>query len=226
MDADLHGCDDRDGRAVHGSDHVPVRKMRRFQNSETEQMAEILRRNGCIAVPTDTVYGIMAAVNPTAREKLYEIKKRPKSKAFPLMFSDPAQLEEYVFADARALAVIRAFLPGPLTLILPARKSTEGQAEKSYAVRMADGVLRELIDRLEAPVYLTSANLSGMQECRTPEEIEQQCPALDGILEGQPQFQKASTIADLTGKEIRIIREGPVTMEEILRVIDERGTEV
>ena len=226
MDAHLHGCDDRDGCAVHGSDHVPVRKMRRFQNSETEQMAEILRRNGCIAVPPDTVYGIMAAVNRTAREKLYEIKRRPKSKAFPLMFSDPAQLEEYAVTDARSLAVIRKLLPGPLTLILPAKKSTEDAEEKSYAVRMADGVLKELICRLEAPVYLTSANLSGMPECRTPEEIEVQCPLLDGILEGRPQFQKASTIADLTGKEIRIIRNGPVTLEEILRAIDERGTEV
>ena len=189
-------------------------------------MAEILRRGGCIAVPTDTVYGIMAAVNRSAKEKLYEIKRRPKSKAFPLMFSDPAQLEEYVFTDERSRMVIRKLLPGPLTLILPARRSTEGGYAKSYAVRMADGELKELIDCYGAPVYLTSANLSGMPECRTPEEIEKQCPALDGILEGQPQFQKASTIADLTGKEIRILREGPVTMEEILRVIDERGTEV
>ena len=199
--------------------------MRRFQNSEIGAMAEILRANGCIAVPTDTVYGIMAMANGITKEKLYEIKRRPKSKAFPLMFSDPSQLKEYAAADERAMAVIEGLLPGPLTLILAGKPKDGEEREATYAVRMASGVLRELIKALDAPVYLTSANLSGMPECRNADEIEQQCPGLDGILEGSPRFQKASTIADLTGDEIRIVREGPVSKEEILRVIEERETE-
>lgn len=220
MDAELYDRDDHHGRTVDGTDHVPVKEMRRFRDEETEEMAEILRGNGCIAVPTDTVYGIMAAVNETARARLYEIKQRPKSKEFPLMFSDPSQLREYAVTDERALKVIRELLPGPLTLILPARDASLPGGQKTCAVRMAFGVLRELLKEYGKPVYLTSANLSGMPECRNAEEIEAQCPALDGILEGHPLYQKASTIADLTQEEIRIIREGPVTRDDIVRAIE------
>ena len=193
--------------------------MRRFRNSDLTEMVRVLLNHGCIAVPTDTVFGLCAAVNDESREKLYEIKDRPKTKAFPVMCADIGQLREIAETDVRAETLIGALMPGPLTVVLRKHPECTCIHGETVAVRMADGVLKELLDALGGPIYLTSANHSGMPECRTPEEIERQCPGIDGILEGTPGYGKASTILDLTQKEIRILREGPVGMEEISRTV-------
>ena len=198
--------------------------MKRFRQNETAAMAEILRRNGVISVPTDTVYGVCARMSAeAAQEQLRKVKNRPADKAFPLMCKDAEEIETIAETDARSRKLIAAFMPGPVTLILKKKPEVPAFVNggmTTIAVRMATSEpVRRLIETLGEPVYMTSANQSGHPVSTSLAEIEASCPLLDGMMEGSPSFGQASTIIDCTGEEIRILRPGPVTMNDIEQVL-------
>ena len=80
-------------------------------------------------------------------------------------------------------------------------------------------ILKELIEELGSPILMTSANQNGEEICKTLDEIEKKCPLINGMMEGDLLYQKASTIVDCTQEEIKIQREGPISKEEILDVL-------
>ena len=187
-------------------------------------MAEILRNNGVISVPTDTVYGVCARMSSeAAQEQLRKVKNRPADKAFPLMCRDAEEIETIAETDTRSRRLIAAFMPGPVTLILKKKPEVPAFVNggmATVAVRMATSEpVRKLIETLGEPVYMTSANQSGYPVSTSLEEIAASCPLLDGMMEGSPSFGQASTIIDCTGEEIRILRSGPVTMSDIEQVL-------
>ena len=202
--------------------------MKRYNQTEINELANILKNDGVVSVPTDTVYGICARIHsPKAYDKLVNLKKRPGNKPFPVMCLNEEQIKSIAIVNANAEKLIRAFMPGPITLVLP--KKTEAFAYINNAgERMSDELavrivplepLRELIRKTGCPLFLTSANRSGEQTCRSLEEIEELFPNLDGILEGEVSFGQASTIVDCTSDAIRIQREGPISIEKIMEVL-------
>ena len=84
-------------------------------------------------------------------------------------------------------------------------------------------ILEDLIRKTESPIFMSSANRSGETTCKTLDEIEMSFPDLDGMLEGNVSFNKASTIIDCTSEEIKILRHGPITTEEIIDVLNNNG---
>ena len=203
-----------------------VNRIRRFQPYETEAMAEILRNGGVISAVTDTVHGLCARCDSfEAQEKLREIKHRPKDKAFPLMCCDPEQIETVAEVSEQGRKIISAFMPGPVTVILKKRADVPDFVNggmPTLAVRMATSeALEKLIRELGCPVLMTSANRSGEKICENLNEIELACPGLDGMMEGIPKFHEASTIIDCSGNEVKILRKGPVTEEQIQSVLSE-----
>ncbi len=200
--------------------------MRIFQETEAEAVAAILRNDGVVAVPTDTVYGVCARMDHRqAQEKLRDVKKRPPEKAFPLMCCDADQLRTVCETDERSEKLIRRLMPGPVTLVLKRRKEVPGFVSgdlPTAAVRLAPTeVLAKIIRLTGVPLYMTSANRSGEPVCTDLAGIEKACPLLDGMLAGTPSFNAASTIIDCSGAEIRILREGPVSMRDIERILEE-----
>lgn len=199
--------------------------IRRYKENEVEQLADILRNDGVISVPTDTVYGICARINSEkAHNKLMDVKKRPKNKAFPIMCADERQIKNIAVVDARAEKLIRAFMPGPITLVLN-RNNTLSEyvtnGKDTIAVRMATSkVLEELIRKTESPLFMTSANKSEEPECTNLDDIEEACPLLDGMLDGNVVFGEASTIVDCSSEELKILRIGPISIEQIKKVIN------
>lgn len=199
--------------------------IRRYKENEVEQLADILRNDGVISVPTDTVYGICARINSEkAHNKLMDVKKRPKNKAFPIMCADERQIKNIAVVDARAEKLIRAFMPGPITLVLN-RNNTLSEyvtnGKDTIAVRMATSkVLEELIRKTESPLFMTSANKSEEPECTNLDDIEKSCPLLDGMLDGNVVFGEASTIVDCSSEELKILRIGPISIEQIKKVIN------
>lgn len=194
--------------------------MRRYQENETAALAEILKRDGVISVPTDTVYGVCACMNSIqAQENLRGLKHRPETKAFPVMCADLDQVRTIAQVDDRAARIIHALMPGPVTVILPKLPSLPDYVNggmDTLAIRLATGpAVKRLIEETGCPLFMTSANQSGEPVCTTLDEIEKSCPGLDGMMVGAPAFGKASTIIDCTGPEIRILRQGPVTMADI-----------
>ena len=199
--------------------------IRRYKENEVEQLADILKDDGVISVPTDTVYGICAKINSEkAHNKLMEVKKRPQNKAFPIMCADEQQIKSIAVVDARAEKLIRAFMPGPITIILSKKNQLPDcvtNGKNTIAVRMATSkVLEELIKKVGCPLFMTSANKSGEAECNTLDDIEKMCPLLDGMLDGDIVFGRSSTIVDCSSDEIRVLRTGPISIEQIMKIID------
>ena len=202
--------------------------MNRYKQSEIKKIATILKNDGVISVPTDTVYGICARINSSkAYFKLVSVKNRPSNKPFPILCKDLEQIESIAIVDKKALKLIKAFMPGPLTLVLNKRpeafsyiNNAGARETDEVAVRMIPSkFLNELIDKVGSPLFLTSANKSGMDVCRSLDEIEEECPTLDGMVEGYVSFGEASTIVDLTLDDIKIQRQGPISEDEIMKVL-------
>lgn len=194
--------------------------MKTYTQEQIDELAEILRNDGVISVPTDTIFGICARVNSkTAYENLIKAKNRPLSKLFPIMCADIEQINSIAIVDEKAKILINAFMPGPITLILKSKSNLPKYANNggtTVAIRMAtSNVLKELIKKTGSPIFLTSANQSGMPTCTNLNEIEKACPSIDGMMEGTISFGKGSTIVDCSKNEIKILREGPITMEKI-----------
>lgn len=201
--------------------------MKRYKQSEIDELAEILKKDGVISVPTDTVYGVCACMNSEkAHDKLAIVKNRPKTKLFPVMCADEEQIKSIAIVDEKAEKLIQAFMPGPVTLIL--KKNPEipyyvNNGDTTIAVRMATSkALEELIKKAKSPIFMSSANQSGEQTCTNLDEIEKVCPLLDGIMEGSVSFGQASTIIDCASEEIKILRSGPISMEQIEEVVNNK----
>lgn len=199
--------------------------MKRFKEDEINEIVEVLKNDGVISVATDTVFGVCARYDHLkAQEKLREVKNRPITKAFPIMCANKQQIKSICEVDQRSEKLIDAFMPGPVTFILNKKSNVEEYVNggmDTLAIRMATSkALEKIIDTLGVPIFMTSANQSGQPTCTTLDEIEQQCPLLDGMVEGTVSFGEASTIIDCTKEKIQILRDGPITMEQILKTLN------
>lgn len=199
--------------------------IKRYKENEIEEIAQILKNDGVISVPTDTVFGICARINSQiAYNKLIEVKRRPFNKAFPVMCANKEQIKNIAIIDEIAEKLINAFMPGPITLVLN-KKSTLPKyvtnGKNTIAIRMATSkTIEKLITKIDSPIFMTSANQSGKPECTNLDEIEKSCPLLDGMVEGKVSYSMGSTIVDCSSKKIKILREGPISFELIKKAID------
>lgn len=180
--------------------------------------ASVIKNGGLVAFPTETVYGI--AVNfldPSALDKLYKVKNRPRSKPFTIHVSNLEMLGKMGCSLTKEAArLAEKFWPGPLTIIL---KSKNGE---SLGFRMpANKVALELIDSAGVPVVAPSANISGGVPPKEAKEVLEQ---LDGKIDilidtGKTDLGMESTVLDLTGSEPKILREGAIKKKEIFETI-------
>lgn len=198
----------------------------RFQE-QIDQAIFILKQGGIIAFPTDTVYGLGAASYiESAVERIYQVKKRPKQMAIPLLVANESQLGEVVESISKmAQILIRELLPGPLTLVLhksscipdiiTAGRTTVAVRIPSHPIPIA------LADGLGAPITGTSSNLSGRRNQLTAEGVRAQLgDKVDMIIENeQPLKGITSTIVDVTGDVAVILREGAVPRNELVRIL-------
>jgi len=189
--------------------------------------AAVIQSGGVIAFPTDTVYGIgVSAFNKKAIDKIYDVKGRSQIKAIPILGSDVQDLDEITPPlSSRIRKIVANFWPGALTLVLPAssRLPENLSPTPTIGVRIPDlDEVRNLL-RLTGPLAATSANLSGEPSALTAGDVLQQLGGrIDLILDGGPVFGgEASTVLDCSGEELKILREGPISLDAILRVLDE-----
>lgn len=189
----------------------------------------IIKEGGIVAFPTETFYGLGVKYdNILALRRLYEIKKRPKEKAMPLIIGDVKMLG-LVAALVSDIAekLMDKFWPGPLTLLLNAKEDLSefvvGEAGK-VAVRIpGESFALDLVRALEFPITATSANISGTPSADTPGNVVRHFgDCLDLLLDaGETPGGLPSTIVDASGNEIRIMRPGVISSEEILEFISE-----
>jgi L-threonylcarbamoyladenylate synthase len=192
-----------------------------------QEALDILRREGLVAFPTDTVYGLGAlAHEPASIERLYAVKGRDASKAIPILISDLAELEGIADRiDVRVRRLAEKYWPGPLTLVVPRHPSLPDELTPypTVGVRIPDHPVALGLIRLTGPLAVTSANLSGQPSAVTAGEV---LAHLRGSIElildgGETPGGISSTVVDCSGAELTILRQGPVSREELERTLRE-----
>lgn len=192
-------------------------KTKQVNQDQLDTIIDAIKQHEVVAFPTDTVYGI--ACSPLyldAIEKMKWVKGRDAEKPFPLMVSSKQQIEEIAWVTPSASAVIEKFMPGALTIILKKKDCIPDEVtngKDTIAIRMPDDeVVLNLLTQA-GPLLVTSANLSGQPAGHTCEEVLNQLEGrISVILVGESGSEAASTIVDCTQEELRILREGPITM--------------
>ena len=201
--------------------------MRRISaTDEARAIAECsrsIRSGGIIAFPTETFYGLGAFyTNFAALEKLIALKRRPKDKALPLIVGQrnvlPLIASPVSFIEE---ILIEKFWPGPLTLLLAAKKDlseliTAGSGKIAVRIPGRSFAL-DLARSLEFPITATSANISGMPPAESPEEVISYFgDEIDIVVDsGKTPGGKPSTIVGVTGTVVEILRKGAIPDEEI-----------
>ena len=188
---------------------------------------EVLARGGLVAFPTDTVYGVGAhGLDPQAILRLYYAKQRPRSKPIALLIADEEQLNHVVQAvPPKAARLAARFWPGPLTLVFPKHARVPDvltAGGDAVAVRMPDHpVTLRLIRMLGAPLAASSANRSGHPDPVTAEEVVRELgEEVDLVLDGgRCPGGVPSTVVDLTVDPPVVLRVGPISEEDIARVL-------
>lgn len=192
-----------------------------YSSNTLTKALETLKAGGLVAFPTDTVYGVGAlAFDGKAVESIYAAKDRPVEKAIPILIGDSDDLENVatnIPQTARRLAI--RFWPGPLTILVPKRVDLPEavSATETVGVRVPDhNVARQLL-LAAGPMAVTSANISGAQSPVTAEEVYEQLGGrialiIDG---GRTPGGVPSTLVDCTAPELKILREGPVLLEQL-----------
>jgi len=192
-----------------------------------EKIKQELEKGGAVVLPTETVYGLFAkALDEKAVDHVYQLKRRPRDKALNL---NVASIDDILYFSKHQPAYLKnlvdAFLPGPLTIILEANDRVPYWVNSDLATvgfRMPSHPVTLDLIREFGPLIGPSANISGHASGVSFKEIlkdfDQEVLGLedDSFLTG-----KDSTILDLSGDEVKILRQGAITREDILTKLPE-----
>jgi len=186
-----------------------------------DQVVTVLNRGGLVVFPSDTVYGLLVyANNEAAVKKLISFKNRSPGKAISVFVTDLPMLKKLVLTTDKQLKTVKELTPGPFTVVLDSKHRTSQllESEKgALGVRIPDNVfINKLTKKFGRPITATSANLSG----RSPHY------SIDSLFKGLTKKKKAlidltidagklprnkpSTVIDLTGEKIKILRQGDI----------------
>ena len=199
----------------------------RLQAHQLKQVAEILNRGGVVAFPTDTVYGLaVRSDDPVAIQRMKDAKQRPESKPFPMMVGSLSQIEAVASLGEREIRLIRRWMPGALTMIFNKKPEVSEVITNGFdtiGIRMPDDPwILELIKEMGCGLLVPSANLSGEPPASDSDEVLRQLDGrIDAVVLGRSGAQTASTIIDAREKQIKVIRQGKIRLEEILESLDE-----
>jgi L-threonylcarbamoyladenylate synthase len=184
-------------------------------------LRQLKQRGSVLLLPTETVYGLICDWNDSlAQERIRRMKSRESEKPFQMLAPDIESVEEYGVEITPAIKkVVDKFCPGPVTIIAKlSRKSDLAMNTVGFRIP-AYTFLLDLMKESGRLFAATSANLAGESPATTVAD------ALDS-LEEQPELAvdggriqgDASTVIDMTGKGVKILREGVVTEEELRKL--------
>jgi len=181
------------------------------------EAAEILRNGGLVIYPTDTVYGLGAALSkPRAIERLAQIKGiKPEKARFTLLFHSLSQMSDFAKQiDTPTFKIIKRGTPGPYTFVLPAshRLPKLFQKRKTIGFRIpANPIIREILRELDEPIVnISIRDDDDIIEYTTDPELiyEKWHKRVDAVVDGGILEKTPSTIIDFSEGEPRILREG------------------
>jgi L-threonylcarbamoyladenylate synthase len=201
-------------------------KTKKFTYRQLDEIAELLKKGQIIAFPTETVYGLGVVYdNEEAFNTLTSVKKRPPDKPFTLMCNSISDIVDYAEIDQRTEIIIDEYMPGPLTIIVPAKQSVPKWVHLNtgkIGIRVSSAqFLQELIMKVGKPLLVPSANVADYPPAKSGEEAFEIFNGLiAGVLLGTSGKGVPSTVIEISDK-IKLIRQGAIAFEDILKVVEE-----
>ena len=189
-------------------------------NVGIQKAAKIINKGGIVIFPTDTVYGIGCdPYNQKAVLSLYKIKKREKTKPLPVIGYSKKELEKIAEFNDKAEKIAELFWPGPITLILKVKdeniKKSLGLGKK-IAVRVPNNQCALSLLKECKLLVATSANISGTTSLTDPDDCKKDLDGYDLLIDGGILSDNGeSTIVEIDGNKVRIVRSGSVSEEEL-----------
>ena len=199
------------------------------QNAQIERAAALIRDGGLVVIPTETVYGLGGdATNPLSAQKIYAAKGRPSDNPLIIHISDPRDAEKYAFTNELYYRLAKAFMPGPLTVILPKKdtvpRETTGGLD-TVAVRCpSNPVASAIIRAAGVPIAAPSANISGRPSATMVKYvIEDFDGRVDMIVDGgESEIGLESTIVLITENNgLVLLRPGAITYDALCCVCED-----
>ena len=197
-----------------------------FCDSDLLSAAETIKRGGLVIFPTETVYGLGAdATSSSAAKKIYEAKGRPSDNPLIIHIADPADAERYAVTNETYYALAKAFMPGPLTVILPKKDTVPHSVTgglDTVAIRCpAHPVAQAVIVAAGVAIAAPSANLSGKPSPTSAQHVITDLSGrVDMIIDGgESEIGLESTIVALDsssgGTKAILLRPGAITADAL-----------
>ncbi len=205
------------------------------EDKKIEKAADVIRKGGLVAFPTETVYGLGAnALDKKAVVRIFKAKGRPMDNPLIVHVSDMKMVNTIAEMNYVAEKLAREFFPGPITLIVDRKETVPPEVTaglKTVAIRMpSHQVALKLIKMSGTPIAAPSANLAGKPSPTKAEHvIDDLYGKIDLIIDGgETNIGLESTVVDTTTYPVEILRPGGLPIEEIKKVVDVKplGTEV
>lgn len=180
---------------------------------------EILRNGGIVIFPTDTAFGIGCRIDDeSAVKRLFTLRKRPETKAVPVLVSSFHMAQEYLQQVPQDVVekLVEPYWPGALTIVLKSKIDKVPELVRgggsSLGVRVPDHLTTlALINGAGVPILGTSANFAGEKTPYEFEDLDQELVKLvDYVVPGKCHTKKASTVIDCTTSPWQILRQGAI----------------
>lgn len=185
-----------------------------------------LNEHKVIAFPTETVYGLGVFYDDEeAYHLLNKVKNRRDNKPYTLMLSNIKQIDNYAYLDKAFLPIVQRFMPGSLTILLRSKENVPSyvtQGTNVIGIRIpSNKEALELLAAVNKPLLVPSANKADQPPALTKEEVKEIFKdEINVIVPGETNTGLPSTIIDLTTGGVILVREGPISLREILKTIN------
>jgi tRNA threonylcarbamoyl adenosine modification protein (Sua5/YciO/YrdC/YwlC family) len=194
-----------------------------------QQAVEVLHRGGVAAYPTDSIYALGCAIEARdAIERIFRAKQMNKNQRLALICPDLSTASEFGLFSQTAFRLAQRIFPGPYTLVVPATRvvprTLTDNKRRTVGIRIpSHPIAQALAKELGRPLLTTSAVVPETHEpCRDAEEIlEHFEKAIDVVIDAEQTPAEPSTVLEVNGEEIRLLRLGQGSIEDLGIVVEE-----
>lgn len=201
--------------------------MKLYEVEDIEKVKDDLLNGDIVAFGTDTVFGLACVYdNLKAIEKIYKAKNREAKKALPMMCGSVLMIDDVAYVSDKARKIMDKYMPGAITIIYKKKDCISDSCTSgldTIGIRIPnDEFILNLINLVGKPLLVTSCNMSHEPNlCKWTDVLKVMDGRIDGLVKKDALGGVASTIVDCSNDDIKILREGPISREEILDLVKE-----
>ena len=201
--------------------------MKLYKEEDIKEIKNDLLKGKIIAFGTDTVFGLACIYDdPKAIKKAFKAKKRDTNKSLPMMCANFRMLNKVAYTNKDIKKIMKAYMPGPLTIIFKKKDTINDyvtSGKDTIGIRIPnDKWILNLIKEVDKPLLVTSANLSNEEALFKWQDVKAKLGKnIDGLVCKDARGDKASTIIDCSNEKIKLLRKGPISFKDILKVVKE-----